>query len=279
LTFQDCKLLVGGACSSAVRALVLDLDTIGNSVFGAVFKDRTLMLSDPSYGNPAIEVNKLGDAVVVYSRSGTSTFLQARYTALFHGDYEISPGFILKAGNFPFGGNATADSPASVLNLDTGGIAVDPFDHEGIWMAHAYSYKKGSTGRVDTAIGKVFGKNYADIAIDPDVLFPAGASAGKRIHIVIHIGNGGDGRSRRLEGRVYLRPKRSARTAIGSFEVPALAPGAHRRIRAAVELPKRLRTGAYDLEVVLPASGKEYSTKNNVASLTLHVKGKTRSNR
>jgi len=50
------------------------------------------------YGWPALEVNNKGDAVIVYARSGTSIYAEARYSAYFSTDADIRSSDRLKKG-------------------------------------------------------------------------------------------------------------------------------------------------------------------------------------
>ena len=50
--------------------------------------------------------------------------------------------------------------------MDTGGIAVDPWDDKGIWMAHAYAYKSGDVGKIKFAVGKILGTTQPDLAAE-----------------------------------------------------------------------------------------------------------------
>ena len=79
VTWQDCKIFdpdVQTECSTAVRFLVLNLDESAGGVSAGVSRDATLGQALLSYGNSAVEVNKLGDAVVVYNRGGTSNLFR-----------------------------------------------------------------------------------------------------------------------------------------------------------------------------------------------------------
>jgi hypothetical protein len=264
LTWMDCKVFdptVETECSSAIRFLSLSLDSL------EVSREETLGLPYPSYGNSAVEVNKLGDAVVVYNRSGTGTFLQARYTAFYHGESGFPDGATLKAGTFPYGANAVAGGPTSAGNLDTGGIAVDPFDDTGIWIAHAFSKSQTrASGGFDTAVGKVFGTLYADLSLSTlggVGVKPKHLIRGRQFAITGDVSNGGDGRSRAVRGRAFLLGGR-ARVPLGTFAVQPLAAGATARFRLSGRLPETVRPGRYELEVRVGTSGKEYSTSNNV---------------
>ena len=279
VTWMDCKIFDPGVqtvCSTAVRFLVLNLDESAGGVSAGVSRDETLGQTLLSYGNSAVEVNKLGDAVVVYNRSGASVFAQARYTALFHGESGVPAGATLKLGNFPFGTNAVSGGPTSVGPLDTGGIAVEPFDDVGIWIAHAFSKKSGSQGKFDTAIGKVFGTLYADLSLSNayGLVIPKPLTVGGGFRIGGEVSNGGDGRSRAVVGHATLVAGR-VRVGLGSFAVKPLAPGATSRFRLMGRLPKTVKPGRYDLEVALTGAGKEYSTKNNVGRRAVVV-GPTR---
>src|SRR6185295_5753727 len=75
------------------------------------------------------------------------------------GEADIRPSALLQPGARPYGGNA-ADPTKAVGNADTGGASVDPVGDEAIWVAHVYS---NASGQYRLAVGKVFGKPFADI--------------------------------------------------------------------------------------------------------------------
>lgn len=279
LTWMDCKKWVGSQseCSTSIHLLVLGLDSGAPLVSPSVSADQLFGLNEPSdpegsvvyYGLPAVEVNKANNAVVVYERTGSNVFLQAAYSALFSGQADVSAGAVLKKGGFPLGSNA-ATSP--VAQVDTSGISVDPKDGLGIWMIHAFATSKGV---LRYAIGKVFGSVYADLSVLTGAgidLPPKAAAAGERLTVKTEISNDGDGGSRPVRARVYLHRKRGQRFLLGSAAVPALRPGAQHRLRLVLRLPKGLESGVYELEVVLPASSKEYTSANNAGSRELRVR-------
>ena len=278
MTWQDCKIFdpdVQTECSTAVRFLGLNLDESAGGVTAGVSRDATLGQALLSYGNSAVEVNKLGDAVVVYNRGGTSNFVQARYTALFHGESGVPDGFTLKLGNFPFGTNAVPGGPTSVGNLDTGGIAVEPFDDVGIWIAHAFSKKNGSRDS-STPRSARSSNPYADLSLSNayGLVIPKRLTVGGGFQNGPVVSNGGDGRSRAVAGHATLVAGR-VRVGLGSFAVKPLAPGATARFRLLGRLPKTVKPGRYELEVTLAGAGKEYSAKNNVGRRAVVV-GPTR---
>ena len=93
------------------------------------------------YGNPGMEVTQLGDMVVVYSRSGTTVFPEARYSIYKQDEPDIRSSRVLHKGKKSAG-----------MQIDTAGIALDPSDGLTVWMAHMYV---DSSGNFRIAVGKV----------------------------------------------------------------------------------------------------------------------------
>jgi hypothetical protein len=288
--WMDCKKWSGqSTCSTSIRLAAVDVLSAFGGNASPPSIDRTFgkrSQTDPEgalvyYGNAGVEVNKNLDAVVVYNRSGREVFPEARYSAYLHNEGDIRPSAVLERGaskNVPIGGNKmpNADPPVTkTFQMDTGGIAVDPYDDVGIWMLHSYiSPKRDRTPTERMAIGKVFGSPQPDLSIITGVgihLSPPKLRAGAHLIITGKISNDGDGRSRATEPTVYLIGKGGSRHRLARFAVPPLASGGAVRFRASATLPARLEPGSYELEVVLPTLPKEYSTKNNVGRRTVRM--------
>jgi hypothetical protein len=141
--FNDGQLLTSVRVASVpIEFGSLQTRTSIDRVFGKnnVFDDKP---SDRYYyGYPALDVNKNGDIVVVYSRSGTEGYPQARYSAWPAGDSDISPSRLLKAGDKAYS-SAGFDPPGWTLPTlpwaDIAGVCVDPVDDTAIWIATCYA--------------------------------------------------------------------------------------------------------------------------------------------
>ncbi len=92
---------------------------------------------------PAVEVNRRGDIAVVYTRSATNLLQEVRFSVLRANDTEFRGDRLLWAGEV-----------TGQEGTDTAGIAVDPADGIGIWMAHFYA---DSQNLFRVAVGRVFG--------------------------------------------------------------------------------------------------------------------------
>jgi hypothetical protein len=311
VTWQDCKKWFPGQseCSTSIRLTAINAVGVLQGTVQAPFIQRTFGLrnyQDPDgivvyYGNPAVEVNKFNDAVVVYNRSGSRVFLQARYSAFMHNEPDIRPSALLQAGNFPFGDNKKPEDKPYALNLDTGGIAVDPYNDTTIWMSHGYSIRETieitpgtviTVGRVDTAIGRVFGERRYDlqlfgragISITPNLL-----KLGSQLQVTGLASNDGDAPSPIRAGKVYLvRPEDDLlassqgavgrvgelRYELGEFTVGALLPGESTELSMQATLPLHLPSGQYAVELIVPPiEGDEYGEANNRAQTIIQIAG------
>jgi len=101
------------------------------------------------YGWPAVEVNKNGDMVIVYARSGLTLYPEVHYSVYFGAEADIRKSRVLQRGGSVFGSLG--------VNRwgDIAGAAVDPEDDTGIWIAQQYANAAGSW---DMWVGKIFGK-------------------------------------------------------------------------------------------------------------------------
>jgi len=160
-TFQDCKIWPGASkCVTSIRVVRVDITNPGSPEIDRTFGQRNVL--DPanvklvSYGTPAVEVNKHGNIALVYMRSGTNVFPEARYSVYSANAPDISPSQVLRMGASSYGGDSTACGKSCARgNLDVGGISVDGADDEAVWLAHGYVDNKG---QMKIAVGKIFGK-------------------------------------------------------------------------------------------------------------------------
>jgi hypothetical protein len=124
-----------------------------------------------SYGWPAIEVNKDGDAVIVYTAVGSQLDPSIRYNAWLgvHPAFEpeLQPGRYLKLGEAALDEPLKDGTPTGKPSRwgDLAGAAVD-FDGgkeaAGIWIVHEYTTAPPKKVRRALWVGKIFGKPDAD---------------------------------------------------------------------------------------------------------------------
>jgi PASTA domain-containing protein len=140
-----------GRVLSSVRLIRLNLTNYPNiplneasglidRTFGAnnVFTDQPT--DHVHYGWPALEVNKFGDMVVVFARSGSTIFPEARLSTRFASEADIRPSRLLKPGEVPFGLDYPETTGINQLRWgDTAGASVDPADDTAIWVTQAYA--------------------------------------------------------------------------------------------------------------------------------------------
>jgi hypothetical protein len=276
-TWQDCAVWFDGQapCSSSIRlvkvdpGLALTVDAPTGPIIDRTFGFHTLGEGDQEaigYGVPAVEANKHSDAVVVYQRvGGTDTWPEARYSAYMNGEPDIRPSAVLMAGARPYGGNADPDDPDKAIgNADTGGASVDPIGKEAIWMAHAFA---SSSGSYRIAVGKVFGKPFADlITIVSKFDLDLGGNA-RKANATVLVGNQGDGKAPRSVLHIFLVPKKGKPKPLGTVHVPRLPSGRFKKLHLDLGLPRVLGPGPFRLKAVVDPSKriKQYGEKNDSA--------------
>lgn len=112
------------------------------------------------YGWPGIEVNKLGDALIVYTRTGEEIYPEARASAYMSSASDLWPSRQLKAGEQSYAlGYASYQASDALLPWgDTAGTCVDPSDDTGIWVAQQYASSAAgdNNGNYDIWVGKFF---------------------------------------------------------------------------------------------------------------------------
>ena len=111
------------------------------------------------YGWPAVEVNRYGDMVVVYTRSGSSVFPEVRFSVHYATEPDIRPSRLLKAGEAPYAVTYPGYNPEAWPWGDLAGASVDPSDDTTIWVAQQYAAARTPTtsnnGNFDVWVGAV----------------------------------------------------------------------------------------------------------------------------
>jgi hypothetical protein len=105
------------------------------------------------YGMPAVEVDRNGNAIIAYVRSGTSIFQEARFTVHYDGESDIRPSLQLRAGE----GTLAGAAGEAVGQLDCVGASLDP-DGTSIWVAVPYAFKSSGSsteGKYRIAVGRI----------------------------------------------------------------------------------------------------------------------------
>jgi hypothetical protein len=133
---------------------LIRVNTLTSTVDDITFGKNNSIEDQPSdlfhYAWPGVAANKHGDIAVVYTRytAPDQKNQEVRFSVWYHNESKRRPSRLLRA----------AESDIAFWN-DTAGIAVDPLDDAGIWMAHFFAAKSktGSPYR-RIAIGKVFGR-------------------------------------------------------------------------------------------------------------------------
>ncbi len=224
--------------------------------------------SQVHYAWAAVEANKKWDAVLVYARSASNLYPEARYSAFFRNESDIRPSRLLK------GGEAAYDNGnAMVLRWgDLAGASVDPKDDNGIWITHQYARTSAGSNNWGLWVGKVFGKLYYDWTFKTLALGLQEASPGAEVRYSGELANGGDGRAPSARVNVELLRGRT-RHRLGSFTLPVLAAGESVGFEQALRLPRRLPAGDYRVRLSLPSSPQaEYSAQNNTVEAMLRVR-------
>jgi len=152
-TFHQCWPGATG-CLSSVR--VLRVNTLSEKTeIDRTFGGRNSLDDNPSqlfhYVYPGIEANKFGDMVLVYTRYSVDKpqRMEVRFSSWLHTEPDIRPSRLLQA--------AEADYKDVT---DTSGIAVDPWDDEGVWIAQIFAAKdKAGNPPKRIAVGRVFGSS------------------------------------------------------------------------------------------------------------------------
>ncbi|MGZ4248474.1 MAG: PKD domain-containing protein [Solirubrobacteraceae bacterium] len=272
LTFAECKVWSGtNTCTTAVRLIQLRHTPSG----WVVHRDQTLGRAEPpdppgtvaGYADPEVELNKDGDIAVDYLRSGKTVLAQARYSTYLHNQNALGASQLIAAGDSIVGGKATADSPIC-CNIDTGGISIDAFDDEGIWMMHGY----GHSGGYALGVAKVFGATHPDVILAGINLaalrFAAGSWQTDRYRLTLTVRNQGDGLANATTGMVQ-RAGSLAGKPLARFRLPSLRSGRSAHVPLVLDVPHRLRLSSVRIVIAPQRRHREYSTVNNTVTRSL----------
>jgi hypothetical protein len=218
-------------------------------------------------GWPAVEVNKDGNAAIVYVRSSATLYAEVRFSTYFANESDIRPNRLLKEGEATF----DITNPATSSPLPWGEIAgasVDPKDDTGIWMAQQYAKLPVGNSNYAIWVGKVFGKQYFDLQF-------GGLTGDLTRSLVVAKGqvhNGGDASAPPSEVTFSLTTGSGRSVPLGKLKQDALQPGQSSDFDVTLQLPPRVRPGpGYRLraKVTPMPAGDEYSHYNNVAEAPL----------
>jgi hypothetical protein len=227
-------------------------------------------------GWPGVEVNKFGNAAIVFSRVAPSIFPEARFTTYFGGESDIRLSRLLKAGEATYhDGFKNFDDNGKLTSMpwgDTGGASVDPKDDTGIWIAQQYSTNTASWPNYAIWVGKVFGAVYFDLVLE-NVRVETVDSTNRQLTVSGQVHNGGDGASPDAQVSFYLVNERST-TLLGTLPQGILRPAENGDFRIVLSLPRTAIAGSYELKTVVePISTKgEYSTDNNATVVPFELR-------
>jgi hypothetical protein len=152
-TFNECWPNFKDGCMLSARLLrinTLNSQTEIDRTFGVNSKLDDKSSDRFHYRFPAIEANKNGDIVMVYSRYSIDKpqSQEVRFSVWYQNESDIRPSRRLHAAE-----------AVGAWGTDTAGIAVDPADDNAIWIAHIFAAKNSAgNGYRRIAVGKVFGE-------------------------------------------------------------------------------------------------------------------------
>jgi hypothetical protein len=114
-----------------------------------------------TYDFPGLAVNKHGDTIYAFGRTGVKTqaplYPEARYTIWMAGESTQRRSRLLQAGSYQprwvYDGETVATSVTHAYQLDYATAMVDPFDDETFWFIHEYTDAATSSWR--TVVGVV----------------------------------------------------------------------------------------------------------------------------
>ena len=246
------------------------------------FLSRTFGVYDASDGLvawaawPGIEVNKAGNAAIVFSRSSQVIHAGARFTTHFAAESDIRLSHFLKEGEAIYhDGGANIDEDGNIVSMpwgDTGGASVDPKDDTAIWMAQQYATNNAKLPNYAIWVGKVFGFVYFDLVFQ-NVRVDSVDFSTRQLTVSGQVHNGGDGAAPDSEIAFYLDAERKTVAGLGSIAQPALDPGATADFTATLPLPP-IRPASYHVRAVITTKTPkgEYSLANNVAVVPLPIR-------
>jgi hypothetical protein len=283
LVTNDAENWFGDGMLSSIRLARMDVSGFPVIPTGPGFVDVRFGKNHPfdqrgahmHYAWPSLAVNKDGDMVTVYSRSGDTIFPEARYSAYFISEGQLRRSRELKQGeaayDIPFYGG-------TVLPWgETAGASVDPYDDTAVWMVHQYASQNGGwLGNHELWVGKVLGELAADVAVyaireesDP----PTVGGGGMPVDILYRVRNEGDGPFDAVTVEIFIVGDDGRRVLVSTTEQSGLAPGEEARVKETIVIPAGTPAGRYQILIVADPASRitEYSEENNTASLPLLV--------
>jgi len=283
LVTNDAENWFGDGMLSSIRLARMDVTGFPTIPTSGGFIDRRFGMNHPTeddpkarvhYAWPAVAVNGAGDMIVVYGRSGSTLFPEARYSAYFPNEGDIRHSRLLREGDGPY------DIPfwaSPVLPWgETAGASPDPYDNEAVWMCHQYaSHSSAPLGNHDLWVGKVLGEQVIDVAVYAirEESDPPTGGGGMPWEIAYRARNEGDGPVTAIPITVYLVGADGGRVQVSASELRGLAPGEETLVRETITIPRGTPAGRYQILIVADeANGiPEYSETNNVGALPLLV--------
>jgi hypothetical protein len=284
LVTNDAQNWFGDGMLSSLRLVRLDVSGFPFIPTSGGFIDRRFGKNHPNedppdahvhYAWPAVAVNKDGNMVVVYSRSGSTLFPEARFSAYMNGDADILSSRRLREGEGPY------DIPGWINPVlpwgETAGASVDPFDDVAVWMAHQYSsHSGGALGNHDIWVGKVFGEQTADVTLFAAIREsgpPLVGGGGMPADILYRMRNEGDGLFEAVTVQIFIVGEDGRRVLVSTTQQRGLAPGEQRRVIETIVIPRETAPGSYQVLIVADPDNRiaEYSETNNTANFPLLV--------
>ncbi len=285
VTFNDAVNWFGDGVLTSGRFVRLNLasyPTVPPPEVDRTFGGSSSFYDEPGarvhYGFPTVEVNKSGDAVIVYGRTGTTVYPEVSFSRYPAAGPDIEPSRRLKQGEATF-----KLWSETVLQLhDLNGAAIDPHDDTAVWIAAPYSVKAtaappGLGGNVNFAIwvGKILGQAYADLVPAKVVFGPKVVNRGQQLTVTTSVANQGDGNAGSSRVAVSL-VKGSSTVKLGEFSLVPVASGKTIQLIASMTVPASLAKGTYTVRTDVDATNLvvEYSGVNNrgTAVSSLEVK-------
>ena len=285
--FNDCRTWYDSQddCSPSVHLISAELPALSHG-FNFLDKDRVIggrsLLDDASndvvaYGLPGIASNKHGDIAVVYQRTSRKMFIQTRFSTWMHNEFDIRPSRELEKGKGaipPDPLKCPLASSCKVIQTDTAGVSLDPFDDTGIWMGHAFA---DSDGSFTVSVGKVFGNQHPDLSLwSASLTTPLTVKAGDPVEVKFQLHNGGDGNAPESQVELLLVPAPGMRAIPLAHTTPQnLPPDSTPRDTVSGKIPASLRNGDYTVKVraKLKPGVAQYTDTNDTRTVALlHVR-------
>ena len=219
-------------------------------------------------GWPGVEVNKSGDAAIVFASVSPSIHPGVRYSTYHANETDVRLSRLLKEGEAVYhSGDKNIDDSGNLISMpwgDTAGASVDPKDDTGIWIAQQYSTTSSSAMNYAIWVGKVFGAVYFDLLFQ-NVRVESADFSNRQLTVSGQVHNGGDGASPDAQVSFYLLAGRGSPVLLGTLPQASLKPGENGDFRTTLQLSRSISAGEYELRAVVETSSRksEYSDANN----------------